>query len=225
MGLFPNGRGRPWIWPVIGRVGSANKIGRDSAEAWAPGTRFPLPNTCSPACQYACCQSESTQLMSLKVMQSDAKVTSVAAVLPQLLYSRNCCSVHFPSFFSLQTVSASIFQETSGNMDQEFWFSVVTNFFVCQSMRVFKACFGVEPIVCSYVYIKYNYYIAKPVHLMWVLSFLKEYGLLHSLAAKWGVSPNTFSVKVWDLLKVLSMAMNEVSLECCHILDFNLLIS
>lgn len=79
-------------------------------------------------------------------------------------------------------------------------------------MRCFRALFGVDPVVCSHVYLKYGEHICKPIHLLWLLNFLKEYVTLDSHAAKWNVSPNTFSNTVWSTLQHLVLNMNEVCL-------------
>ena len=66
-------------------------------------------------------------------------------------------------------------------------------------------------MVCSYVYLKYGNHLFKPIHLLWILNFLKEYNTLPSVAAKWGVCSNTFSGVLWPVLKQLSVCMQEVN--------------
>ena len=93
-----------------------------------------------------------------------------------------------------------------------FWFDLCFPFYHCASLRTFRAIFGCEPIVCTEVFIKYGEYISKPLHLLWVLNFLKEYTTVHSLAAKWDVCTSVFSNTVWSTLQRLSLQMKgEVS--------------
>ena len=94
---------------------------------------------------------------------------------------------------------------------QEYWFDAVTSYFHCPNLRTFRALFGVSPKVCSYVYLKYGEHIKKPLHLLWILNFLKEYNSVHSLASKWDVSPNTFTGVLWPVLKTLALEIQEVN--------------
>ena len=93
-----------------------------------------------------------------------------------------------------------------------YWFNVASDFIHCNSLRTFRSCFGVEPKICSYtgIVLNYNQCISKPIHLLWTLNFLKEYSVLHSLAAKWDVCTNTFSEAVWNLLINLENQLHEV---------------
>lgn len=96
------------------------------------------------------------------------------------------------------------------NVQTKYWFDLASQHIHCPNMRTFKSLFGVEPKVCSFIFLNYNIHIISPLHLLWTLNFLKDYSVIYSLAAMWNVSTFTFGNAVWDLIGNLNDAMSGV---------------
>lgn len=81
------------------------------------------------------------------------------------------------------------------------------------ALRRFNSFFGVTPKVCCIAWNAIKNEAprgAKPVHLLWCLSFLKEYATEHNRRALFGADEKTMREWTWTFVKLLSN-MNVVS--------------
>lgn len=82
------------------------------------------------------------------------------------------------------------------------------------ALRRFKSFFGVTPKVCCIAWNEIKNKAprgAQPVHLLWCLSFLKEYSNEHYRRSVFGADEKTMREWIWKFVKLLSN-MNVVSL-------------
>jgi len=100
-------------------------------------------------------------------------------------------------------------QPNTSDVNSDYWFKIVRQHLHCPNLRCFRALFGVEPKICSYILLKYTVNLEKPLHLLWALNFLKEYSLVHCTAAYWNVSTSTFGNAVWKVIEKLSITMQD----------------
>ena len=78
--------------------------------------------------------------------------------------------------------------------------------------RCFQARFGVEPIVCAYLWLHYSLrtHLSDRTHLLWALEFLTCYPVMDHAAQGWGVCAKTYRTKVWQIIALLDELLDEV---------------
>lgn len=84
------------------------------------------------------------------------------------------------------------------------------------ALRRFKSLFGVTPTVCSVVWNAIKDEAprgAQPKHLLWCLSFLKEYSTEHNRRSIFKADEKTMREWTWKFVKLLS-DLNVVSSTC-----------
>lgn len=75
------------------------------------------------------------------------------------------------------------------------------------SLRRFKSFFGITPLVCSIVWDEVKNeapYGAEPKHLLWCMSFLKEYSGEHYRRSIFDADEKTIRKWTWIFVKLLS---------------------
>lgn len=80
------------------------------------------------------------------------------------------------------------------------------------SIEGFVANFGLSVNQCQWLWdqIEREEMELKPKYLLWTLSFLKTYGTMESLSAKFQVSERSYRQWVWDVLDVIDNSLPEV---------------
>lgn len=81
--------------------------------------------------------------------------------------------------------------------------------------RSWQSTFGIKPETMEYIWVQYveknkHAPTCKPVHLMWVWSFLKLYNTFDALSLFWNASVSSLQEHIWPLLKHLYMYMDEI---------------
>lgn len=75
------------------------------------------------------------------------------------------------------------------------------------SLRRFKSMFGVTPKVCSVVWNEIKDQAppaAQPIHILWCLSFLKEYSTEHNRRAIFKADEKTMRFWTWTFVKLIA---------------------
>lgn len=84
-------------------------------------------------------------------------------------------------------------------------------FFKQYTVTRWKQTFGVELEIVDYVWKRYALvHLKKPLHLLWILNFLKVCGPLNVHAGIWRVNERTFSRKVFSGIAKLAEVLEEV---------------
>lgn len=78
--------------------------------------------------------------------------------------------------------------------------------------------FGVAPKIADMLFkiCKQFKIVNNPIHLLWMLSFLKMYLPIDVLHALWNTSYTTFNSTVWNILENLVQSWDTISLNYVH---------
>lgn len=96
------------------------------------------------------------------------------------------------------------------------------------ALRRYKSFFGVNPTICSIVWTKLEKDLpngAHPKHLLWCLSFLKQYAVEHYRRSIFQSDEKTIRKWTWifvNLLANLNEVMNELNVMDLSVINANL---